>query len=138
MLAAMVLLIPLIAPASVASDVESVLSAQAVAWNRGDIEGFMDSYQKSDDLRFASGGSVARGWKTTLERYRRNYPDRAAMGRLEFSELEVTELSNDAALVFGRWRLVREEDSPHGLFTLTFRRIDGQWRIIQDHTSSAD
>lgn len=97
----------------------------------------MESYIKSDDLRFASGGVISRGWTPTLERYRRNYPDRAAMGRLEFSELEVTELSPDAALAFGRWRLVREADAPNGLFTLTLRRHDGRWVIIQDHTSSA-
>jgi len=137
LLAILLAAIPCLAFPATADELNVVLSSQAAAWNRGDIEGFMEFYMKSDDLRFASGGGISRGWKTTLERYRRNYPDRSAMGTLEFSELEITELAPDVALAFGRWRLIRETDAPHGLFTLTFRRHDGKWVIVQDHTSSA-
>lgn len=122
--------------AGTAAQITAVLDAQTAAWNRGDIDGFMDYYWKDDALRFASGGGVTRGWQSTLERYHQSYPDRASMGTLSFTDLEITELAPDAAIAFGQWRLVREKDSPHGLFTLTLGRIDGEWRIIQDHTSS--
>lgn len=118
-------------------EIAALLALQSAAWNRGDIDQFMQGYAPSDDLRFASGGTVTRGWRTTLERYKARYPDRAAMGRLEFTELEITVLAPDAALAFGRWKLTREKDAPNGLFTLTLRKTVDGWRIIQDHTSSA-
>jgi ketosteroid isomerase-like protein len=114
-----------------------ILQTQADAWNRGDLDAFMQTYAPVSDLRFASGGSVTYGWKPTLERYKQRYPDRAAMGILAFSDLAVTELSPEAALVFGRWRLTRAADAPHGLFTLLVRRTPAGWRIFADHTSSA-
>lgn len=128
--------LPCAAIASAPGEITAVLAEQAEAWNRGDIDGFMQHYWHDDALRFASGGHVTRGWQATLESYRKSYPDRAAMGKLEFADLEFTELGPDAAIAFGRWRLTREKDAPHGLFTLTFRRIEGAWQIIQDHTSS--
>jgi ketosteroid isomerase-like protein len=122
--------------AEVADDVKAVLLTQQAAWNRGDIDGFMAGYVQSDDLRFASGGTITYGWKTTLERYKRHYPDRATMGTLAFSDLVVTVLAPDAALVFGKWELTRAQDKPSGLFTLTLRKTPAGWRIFQDHTSS--
>jgi ketosteroid isomerase-like protein len=113
-----------------------LLTAQSAAWNRGDIDAFMQGYLQSDSLRFASGGTVTLGWRRTLEGYKRRYPDRAAMGTLTFSEIEITELAPDAAIAFGRWKLTREKDTPQGLFTLTLRKTADGWRIIQDHTSS--
>ena len=113
-----------------------LLQTQQDAWNNGDIEGFMEGYWKSEALRFTSGGSIERGWAETLARYQRNYPDRSAMGRLEFSELDVDLLSADAATVFGRFTLYREADEPTGLFTLILRKHDGAWRIVSDHTST--
>ena len=98
----------------------------------------MQAYAQIDDLRFASGGTVTYGWQPTLERYRQRYPDKAAMGSLVFSDLIVTELASDAAIVFGRWQLERAADTPHGLFTLTLRKTPAGWRIIFDHTSSAN
>ncbi len=117
--------------------IESVLAKQSAAWNRGDIDAFMDGYAKTDGLRFASGGTVTHGWQQTLERYRQHYPDRATMGALTFSELDVNVLSADAALVFGRWRLKTDKGEPNGLFTLLFRKADGAWKIAADHTSAA-
>jgi ketosteroid isomerase-like protein len=118
--------------------IRAVLDAQVAAWNRGDVAAFMDGYWRSDALRFASGGTIARGWQTTLDRYRRSYPDRAAMGTLTFSDLDIDVFAPDAAVVFGRWALARDAAHPpaSGLFTLTFRRFDEGWRIVADHTSS--
>ena len=107
-------------------------------WNEGNIEGYMGTYWKSPDLRFASGGKVTFGWQNTLDGYLKRYPDRAAMGRLVFSDLDITILSHESALVFGAWKLEREHDQPHGLFTLLLRRFDEGWRIVHDHTSSAE
>ena len=119
------------------AEILGLLQTQAVAWNRGDIDAFMQTYAPVSDLRFASGGNVTYGWQPTLERYKQRYPNRAAMGTLAFSELTVTELSPDAALVFGHWQLTRAADTPHGLFTLLVRRTPAGWKIFADHTSSA-
>lgn len=118
--------------------VRSVLESQVAAWNRGDIEGFMEGYWHSEQMTFAGANGVTRGWQAVLERYRRNYPDRAAMGSLSFSNLEMTELSPDAVLVVGRWRLERAQDAPGGTFTLVARRLPAPlgWRIVHDHTSA--
>jgi ketosteroid isomerase-like protein len=125
------------AHATPASEITAVLTAQAAAWNRGDIDAFMQSYAQIDTLRFASGGKVTLGWRPTLEGYKQRYPDKAAMGTLTFTGIEITELAPDAAIAFGRWKLTREKDTPHGLFTLTLKKTAAGWRIIQDHTSSA-
>lgn len=98
----------------------------------------MDGYVRNDSLRFASGGSVTYGWTTMLGRYRKGYPSPEAMGVLEFSGISITVISPEAAVVFGTWTLRRNADTPAGLFTLLFRKINGSWRIVHDHTSSAE
>ena len=127
---------PAAAP-SVTAQIQLVLQVQVDAWNRGDIDAFMQTYAQVDDLRFASGGNVTYGWQPTLARDQQRYPDRAAMGTLAFSELTVTALSPDAALLFGHWQLTRAHDTPHGLFTLLVRHTPAGWKIFADHTSSA-
>ena len=117
--------------------IRAVLDAQRDAWNRGDIEGYMDGYARSLKTEFVGGDSISRGWQTVLERYKKIYNSREKMGSLTFSELEITLLSKDAALVLGRWRLKRANDEPHGTFTLLFRKTKAGWRIVHDHSSSA-
>jgi uncharacterized protein (TIGR02246 family) len=117
--------------------VRAVLDAQRDAWNRGDIEGYMDGYARSEHTVFVSGDNVTRGWQTVLDRYKKNYNTREKMGTLTFSELEVTLIGNDAAIVLGRWHLQRANDEPHGRFTLILRRTKQGWKIVHDHTSSA-
>lgn len=121
------------------ADIVAVLDAQQAAWNRGDIDDFMQGYWNSDQLRFASGGSVTRGWDTVNQRYKRNYSDDAAMGTLRFEALEIELLSSGVeAVIYGGWRLERADDTPSGLFMLLLRQIDGRWKIISDTTTSAD
>jgi len=120
------------------TEIRALLQAQSAAWNRGDLEGFMDAYERSDTLRFASGGNITYGWKGTLERYQQHYPDRATMGTLSFQIIDVAVLGADAAVVFGHWELARAKDRPSGLFTLVLRRTPAGWRITADHTSSAE
>ena len=115
--------------------IRKVMDAQAAAWNRGDIDGFMSGYWKSEKLTFLSGTDVTRGWQPTLDRYKKSYDSRAKMGTLTFSDLEFTILAKDAAVVLGSWSLAREKDNPHGKFTLTFRKFKEGWRIVMDHTS---
>ena len=119
------------------SQIQSVLSAQQDAWNRGDIDAFMNGYARSASTVFISEDEVRRGWETVRERYRVKYSDRAKMGTLSFSDIEVTLLSPDAAVVLGAWRLKRGNDEPHGRFTLIFKRLPEGWRIVHDHTSAA-
>jgi ketosteroid isomerase-like protein len=117
--------------------VTAVLNAQSAAWNRGDIEGYMAGYLRSEDTVFVSGDNVTRGWQTVLDRYRKNYDSREKMGSLTFSDLEITPLGDDTVIVLGRWHLQRAKDEPHGRFTLILRRTKQSWKIIHDHTSSA-
>jgi uncharacterized protein (TIGR02246 family) len=117
--------------------VRAVIDAQREAWNRGDVEGYMDGYARSEDTIFVSGDTVTRGWQTVLDRYKKNYNSREKMGTLTFSDLEITPIGGDAAIVLGRWRLQRAQDEPHGRFTLIFRKTKQGWRIVHDHTSSA-
>ena len=118
-------------------EIRDVLAAQAKAWNRGSIADFMNGYARSPNTTFVSGDEVTRGWETVRARYARKYDDRTKMGNLQFSEIEISQLSTDAAVIIGRWRLQRAQDTPHGRFTLIFRRFPEGWRIVQDHTSSA-
>jgi uncharacterized protein (TIGR02246 family) len=124
--------------ADAASDLQAVLKQQADAWNRGDIDAFMEHYWKSDELSFSSGGQTTRGWQSTKENYQRRYPTPEKMGRLTFSQLEITPLGDSAAIVLGRWQLARDESPVGGNFSLVCRKIDGKWLIIHDHTSKAD
>jgi beta-aspartyl-peptidase (threonine type) len=119
------------------AQIRSVLRAQQDAWNRGDIDAFMNGYAHSRSTIFVSEGTVRRGWETVRARYRKKYSDRAKMGLLTFSDLEITSLGPDAAVALGRWKLKRAQDQPHGRFTLIFRRLPEGWRIVHDHTSVA-
>ena len=119
------------------AEIQAVLTAQQEAWNRGDIDEFMNGYARSASTVFVGEDEVRRGWETVRDRYRMRYSDRAKMGTLSFSEIEVTVLSADAAVVLGRWRLKRGTDEPHGRFTLIFKRLPEGWRIVHDHTSAA-
>jgi uncharacterized protein (TIGR02246 family) len=119
------------------AEIRAVLSAQQEAWNRGDIDGFMNGYAHAETTVFVSGDEVTRGWQTVRDRYLRKYSDRAKMGTLTFSNLEIEPLGPDSAVVLGRWELKRANDNPHGHFTLIFRRTPDGWRIVHDHTSAA-
>jgi len=118
-----------------AAAIRAVLDAQRDAWNRGDIEGYMDGYDRSEKTEFVGGDSISRGWQTVLNRYKKKYDSREKMGTLTFTEVEITVLSKDAALVLGRWRLKRTSDEPNGTFTLLFRKTKAGWRIVHDHSS---
>ena len=115
--------------------VETILRTQEDAWNRGDLDAFMEHYWQSDSLTFSSGGKTTRGFAETLQRYRDKYPTKEAMGGLTLSDLEITPLGDSAALVLGRWSVQRENEPVSGNFSLVVRKFDGRWLIVHDHTS---
>jgi ketosteroid isomerase-like protein len=119
------------------TQIRSVLQAQQDAWNRGDIDGFMNGYARSESTVFISEDTIRRGWHTVRDRYKKKYSSRAKMGTLTFSDLAITLLSSDSAVATGRWNLKRANDQPHGRFTLIFTRLPEGWRIVHDHTSAA-
>lgn len=116
--------------------ITAVLTAQQSAWNRGDVDAFLTGYWRSPELTFSGSSGVARGWDGVLARYKRNYPDLAAMGQLDFSNLEIRFLGPDAALVLGHWHLMREKGDVGGVFTLVWQHFPDGWKIIHDHTSA--
>jgi beta-aspartyl-peptidase (threonine type) len=120
---------------SIRAPVESLLRAQQDAWNRGDLDAFMEHYTKSESLTFSSGGKTTRGWTETLNRYRERYPTPERMGHLEFSGLEIMPLGDSAALVLGQWRVQRESEPVSGNFSLVIRKLGDRWLIVHDHTS---
>ncbi|MBS1978540.1 MAG: nuclear transport factor 2 family protein [Bacteroidetes bacterium] len=115
--------------------IRKVLDTQVIAWNNGDLVQFMEGYWKSDSLQFMSSRGINRGWQQTLEGYQKGYPDRAAMGTLSFDILQVTPLSPVRFLVSGRFHLTRAIGDAEGIFTLIFRKENGKWVAMYDHTS---
>ena len=118
--------------------ITAVLQAEQAAWNRGDVIAFLEGYWKSPELTFSGSGGVARGFDGVLARYKKNYPDREAMGELQFSGLEFRFLGPDAALVLGKWHLKRATGDIGGVFSLVWQKFPEGWKIIHDHTSAVE
>jgi ketosteroid isomerase-like protein len=125
---------PAVEPAADDAAIRSLLAAQVAAWNRGDLDAYMQGYWNSPKLRFISGASVTTGWGETLARYKARYATAAKRGHLAFTGLDVQLLGPDAALATGHWRLERAQPA-EGEFSLTLKRMPEGWRIVVDHTS---
>jgi ketosteroid isomerase-like protein len=145
MVASLILLCALSAPAQNSQSttepaVRQVLEHQQEAWNHHDLESFMAGYWNSPELTFFSGAKSSLGWRATIERYRKTYQSEGReMGKLEFSDLKIQALASDAAFVRGAWHLTMSDGkTPHGLFTLIFRKFPDGWKIVHDHTSAAE
>ncbi|MBB1283417.1 DUF4440 domain-containing protein [Flavisolibacter sp. BT320] len=117
------------------SEIKKLLLVQTESWNRGDLEGFMQTYWKSDSLMFIGKNGVKWGWQETLDNYKRGYPDTTAMGKLSFDILVVKKLSPDYYYVVGKWMLKRTIGDLSGHYNLLLRKIKGQWVIVADHSS---
>ena len=116
-------------------EIRAVLTKQTECWNTGDLECFMDTYLKSDDLVYVGSSGPKYGWAVTLNNYKRSYPNRDAMGTLSFELLKFIPLGRQHHLVIGKWSLQRKSDNPTGHFSLVFQKINGEWVIIADHSS---
>lgn len=128
------------APPASASDfaaMRKVMDDSAAAWSRGDLDGFMDAYERSDRTAFVTGKGVVRGFEPMKERYRKTYGEGAQLGHLAYSDLEADALGKDYAILFGRFHLQRpgaaKEDG--GIFDLVMHKTPQGWRILTDHTS---
>ncbi|HPH33460.1 MAG TPA: DUF4440 domain-containing protein [Chitinophagaceae bacterium] len=117
------------------TSIRQLLDQQTAAWNRGDIDRFMDGYWENDSLMFIGKSGVTYGWTNTLNNYKRGYPDTAAMGKLRFELLTVKRLSDEYYFVVGKWFLQRSIGNIGGHYNLLFRKINGKWAIIADHSS---
>lgn len=115
--------------------IRQIMAKQESAWNRADLEGFMEGYWKSDSLRFIGSRGLTFGWQQTLDNYKKSYPDAGTMGTLTFTLLSVEILSGESAFVVGKWHLKREKDDPAGHFTLLWKKVNGVWVIVADHSS---
>ena len=115
--------------------IRTILANQQDAWNAGDLDRFMEGYWKSDALIFVGSKGINRGWKTTLESYKKSYPDKASMGTLTMTIVSLEMISKASAFVVGKWKLNRQQDSPEGYFTLLWEIKEGQWVIVADHSS---
>ncbi len=115
--------------------IREILADQTKAWNRGDIEDFMQPYWKSDSLMFIGKSGVVWGWQNTLDNYKKGYPDTAAMGKLAFDIIQVKKLSNKYYSVVGKWMLKRNAGDLSGHYTLLFKKKSGHWVIVSDHSS---
>jgi beta-aspartyl-peptidase (threonine type) len=125
---------------SVQVAVQTVVQQQQDAWNRHDLESFMAGYWNSPELTFFAGAQPMSGWQAAIERYRKTYQSEGhEMGKLEFSNLSIQPVGKDAAFVRGAWHLTMSDGkTPHGLFTLIFRKFPEGWKIVHDHTSAAE
>lgn len=112
-----------------------VMAKQEAAWNAGNLRDFMDGYWQSDSLKFIGSNGLTYGWQQTLDNYKKSYPNKSAMGKLTFKILSVEKVSSKSAFVIGKWHLKRAEDEPNGHFTLLWKKIDGKWVIVADHSS---
>jgi len=118
------------------SEVNTILAVQEKAWNKGNIEAFMQGYWKNDSLKFVGKNGVVYGWQNTFDRYKKNYPDRATMGILKFDIVSKEQMGKEVYFVVGKWHLKRDEKGDvGGYFSLIFRKIKGKWFIVADHTS---
>jgi len=115
--------------------IRRIMAAQEDAWNRGDLIAFMDGYWQSDSLRFIGSRGLTYGWQTTLDHYRKSYPDRETMGTLKFTVLSIEKLSKRSAYVIGKWHLARSKGDLSGHYTLLWKKINGKWVIVADHSS---
>lgn len=119
-----------------AQAITNLLNRQVADWNRGDIPSFMAGYWQSKYTEFIGDSGIFQGWDDVLKRYQKSYPNRARMGRLTFSGLEIHVLCPDSAYVIGKYRLDRANDTPEGAFTLILKRFPEGWRIVNDHTTA--
>lgn len=115
--------------------IRNTLATQTAAWNRGDLNGFMEGYWKNDSLMFIGKSGVTYGWQQTLDNYKKGYPDKTAMGELNFTLIKVDRLSDSYYSVVGKWHLKRTIGDLEGHFTLIFKKIRATWVIIRDHSS---
>ncbi len=117
------------------NEIMKVLNLQETAWNKGDLEEYMSGYWHSDSLMFVGSKGIQFGWEKTLANYKKSYPDKKAMGELSFEIISLDVLSEESAFMLGKWFLKREIGNLSGHFTLLWKKISGEWKVVIDHSS---
>lgn len=120
---------------SAKSEILDLLENQELAWNRGDIVGFMQGYWKNDSLKFIGKSGLSYGYEKVLSNYKKNYVDKDRMGKLHFEIQHLDLINSKYAIVIGSWSVERASDNPKGMFSLVIKKIKGEWKIILDHSS---
>ncbi len=115
--------------------IRQILQSQTEAWNKGDINAFMQTYWQSDSLVFVGKSGVTYGWQNTMDNYKKGYPNTTAMGKLQFTIIRIESLSAQTYNVIGKWHLTRTIGDLQGHYTLIIKKINGKWLIVQDHSS---
>jgi ketosteroid isomerase-like protein len=118
-------------------DVVKVLLTQQAAWNHGDIDAFVETYKNAPDTLMVTH-QISHGFAGLVEEYRHDYPNKAAMGTLTFSELEARPLDANFAIVVGKYHLERgkkEGGNAEGVFSVVLEKTDKGWKIVLDHTT---
>lgn len=105
------------------------------AWNNGDLEGFMSNYWQSDSMKFIGKTSITYGYQPTLDRYKKGYPDADSRGQLLYDFIHLDQIDGNHYFQVGKYTLIRKTDTLSGHFSLLWERIDGEWRIVADHSS---
>ena len=134
----LLLLLLLIACTNEKADKETIIASMEKSqdyWNKGDLDGFMHNYWPSDSMRFIGKTGITYGFDASLARYKRSYPDKSSQGTLKFDFIHLDRISRDAYFQVGKYTLYREQDTLSGHFTLLWRKINGEWRIVSDHSS---
>ena len=123
--------------ASETAAMRKTIDDSAVAWNRGDLTGFMESYEHSPDTVMVGSTGLRRGWTTLRDHYEKAYGGKKGFGVLTFSDFEATALGSDYAVLYGRYHLMRPDATKEdtGVFDLVMHRTPKGWRILSDHTS---
>ncbi len=116
-------------------EIQQVMNQQEEAWNRGDLNGFMLGYWNNDSLRFIGKRGITYGWQPTLDNYIKGYPNREAMGRLQFTNLSMEITGDSSAYVIGKWQLYRTDDTLSGHYSLLWKFLENRWLIVADHSS---
>ncbi len=117
---------------SAEAGIRLVMEGQEIAWNKHDLEGFMQGYWKSDQLKFYSANGLTLGWENTLENYKKGYPTKAESGTLNFVINDISKIEGDNYWVMGEYHLKREVGDADGVFIIIFKKLNGEWKIIAD------
>ncbi|MBY0534856.1 MAG: nuclear transport factor 2 family protein [Chitinophagaceae bacterium] len=115
--------------------IKAMMLKQQNYWNQGNVDSFMVGYWESDSLMFVGKSGVTYGYTNTLNNYKKGYPDRAAMGTLQFTFIEFKKLNADTYFLVGKYYLTRTIGDASGHFTLIIKKIKGSWKIMVDHSS---
>jgi len=125
---------PVLDKVQVESNVGALLEAQLVQWNLGNIDGFMEGYWDSPEMRFVSSKSVIMGHPKLTEMYKKSFPKRDDMGKLKFAVNDKKWMGEEVLSVLGQWEVLTEDTTRSGNFCLFFMEVDEGWRIVEDHT----